>query len=1434
MLFTRPREPGNIPVAPILVAQDQSEPDDTGWSPPVPRELNLLFGLGLVIVVAVLGGTIHFVHAYQVRRYASVLLDRARRAEADEDLEKATESLRQYLDLNREDGPTWAWYARLVDRRTPAGPGRVRAYLVHEEALRHHPADPPLQRRCAELALELERYSDARRYLQLLHQRAPRDSYGAPADAELEDLLGQCDRGEGGEAGYAEAERWFRQAVAHDPGHIASYDHRARMLRKDLQQPEEADRVIEAMVKVNPRSARAYLARWHYRRDFRLAPDARDLQQALQLGPEDPDVLLAAASFREQRGDLAAAREHLQKGLKLAPGNTAFLIGLAQLDLRDGHPDRTETALRHAIAANPKSELSYALAEALISQGKIDGKDQAEELVGRLRTISMREGYLQHLEARILVHRQEWSKAIAKIQTARSHLAADPARMANLNVMLAECYGRLGLEEQRLAALEQAADDETAGAAVGPALAEGLARAGKLDEAMEIHRRLVERRPESQLDLARLAIQKTLRQPREQRDWREVERQLQEAEAALPQQTAELTLLRAELLAAQGHPDEARTLVDAARTKEPRNLRYRLALAQIARGRGDAARAVQILEQAERDLGPSLALRLARLSAWVGRGGAEARAALAELARTHTQLAPADQQAFLEPLARAAHRLGELPLARQSLLDLLVLKPDHLGAMIVLFDLALEADDPAEAVEVLDKIRRVEGEDGTLWRYGQAVGLINRARRGDTQALGLAQTLVSEILARRGDYWWGGPLLRGEIAELNGDLGSAAADYRRAFELGNSQPALVRRLVGLLDQRQEFDQIDRVVQTLQDRGVAPQNLTAITAITAIRKKDFARGIPLARQAFPETSPRATDHLARGRLLLAAGQQEEAGKTLRRAVELGPGLPDAWLALVQYLVGTKQMDQAKAALEAARKALPADRAAPTLAQCLALVGDSQQAEALFQAALVAQPDDLATLRAAARFFVDRRQWDQAQPLLTKLVDPKIGASAADKAWANRTRIVMLLSTRRRADQDQALQLADRNLENNPSSVEDKALKAVILAQRPDRRGEAIAILEELAGAQRLGADQRFLLAHLYLGQGDEEKYRVEMLKLLDLRVRSPQHLAHFISYWISRNELDQAERWLAELKQAEPKGLAALELEARLLDLRRRKPELKALLEARGREVPDQIGPVADLLHRYGFVPEAEAAYKAFVARDSRQPERTLALAQFLARHDRPAEAMELLKKAWSTCRHELVATIALVVYGAPSADESQRRQAEAWIAEAVQQRPDAVELGTKLSRIWIHAGRSEEAEDLCRRLLRSHPDNVEALNNLAWILALRQPSQTNEALGLIDYALEIKGPVPTLVDTRAVVLIRAGQIEKAIPILEEAQQRNPGNASLARHLAWAYQQQGNADQARKALHDAEALGEKASKCDPLEQPFLDKLRQDLSGTQPQG
>ena len=82
-------------------------------------------------------------------------------------------------------------------------------------------------------------------------------------------------------------------------------------------------------------------------------------------------------------------------------------------------------------------------------------------------------------------------------------------------------------------------------------------------------------------------------------------------------------------------------------------------------------------------------------------------------------------------------------------------------------------------------------------------------------------------------------------------------------------------------------------------------------------------------------------------------------------------------------------------------------------------------------------------------------------------------------------------------------------------------------------------------------------------------------------------------------------------------------------------------------------------------------------------------------------------------------------------------------------------------------------------------------------------------------------------DTRAVVLIRAGKLDQAVEQLREASDTDPTNASVPLHLAWARQNEGKKEEARQAFQKAVSLGWRAERSDPLERSFIEKLRQEL-------
>jgi cellulose synthase operon protein C len=1387
------------------------------------RRLNLGFLAVFLIAATVLGGGVHLVHGFQMRRNMAGLLQQGRRADSANDPAKAEQWLRSYLNLVPEDGAAWVWYAHLADRRNADPRWPERKFLVHEEALRHNLHDLKLMRRCAELALDLGRYHDARLHLSGLLETGHSTSSEL---AELEDLLGQC---ESGMMRYDEAERRFVRAIEHDPGRLSCYGRLARLRRIDLRKIEASDRTINEMVAKNPKAGLAYIERWRYFRDFTRAADERDIQKGLELAPDHPEVLLTAGIASAEKPDAAAARARFEKGLKLDSKNFALARALARLEIGERHFDRAEKVLRKALEANPSGVLAFMLAETLIVQDKIEGKDQAGDYLNLLRNVGLADTCVRYLEAEIPFQRKQWTKAISKIEMARAVLAADPQFTAQLNLMLAECYGRVGDDERRLDALRRVAEDDQGSESARIELARSLARSGKLDQAVTTLLPLAAGKPEWRLDLVRLLLQKAIRDPKDQRNWQVVEQQLRAAEQALPKAVESLALLRVDVLAAQGRLEDARSRLSAVQAKDSRNRGYRLALARLTQRQGKGAEALQIIDRAEKDLGPSLDIQLARLDYWALEGGSAAKASLAKLARNREQISITDRPALLDRLGSAEIRLGQLNLARQHWRELAALQPENLVVRLGLFDLAIAAGEQDDAAGIVHEIRKTEGEQGTSWRFAQAALLVDKVRRGASEYLDEARGLALKISELR-PRWARGFVLDGEIAELAGFPEQAIEYYVRAVELGAVQPTLIRRLVGLLTEQNRFDQIDHVVEVLRGQGAALDEITIVKALDAIRKHDFDRGIALAREVFADTSTNSADHLTLGRLYMAAGRSDEAGKEFRRAVELGPGVPESWLSYTQYLVQAKRIDQARAVVEAARRALPTDRAATlTLAQCSLLLGDGKQAEDLIAKAMSddGKSTDRVALRLAAIVSLSQNHPDKVGEYLNKL-DHAADCTPSDKAWANRTRVALLLRKNQQAAQDQSLRLVAQNLSNDPNSAEDLALKATILALRPDGRGEAITVLERLATANRLGDNERFLLAQLHLDGREEQKYQDEMCKLLSVKAKNPRHLVHFVDFWIGRNQLEQADRWLAELKNADPQGVVALERETLLLDIRKRKPELLSLLKSRGRDLPNQIGTVADLLNRYGFAREAEAAYKAFMAREPREPERSLVLAQFLARQDRPVEAMKILDDAWKTCRPEQVAASALMVFNAPSAGEAEKQQVEAWVAEAVRRQPTATLLASKLGVIRIRQGRFDEAEGLFRRLLASDPDNVDALNNLAWMLALRDQGKIDEALALIDRAIHVQGPTSSLFDTRAVVLIRAGQFDQALKELSKAKADNAHNPSFALHLAWAYQAGGQSDRARTQLQEAEKLGLKPHALDPLELAIFQRLAKALS------
>jgi tetratricopeptide (TPR) repeat protein len=190
-------------------------------------------------------------------------------------------------------------------------------------------------------------------------------------------------------------------------------------------------------------------------------------------------------------------------------------------------------------------------------------------------------------------------------------------------------------------------------------------------------------------------------------------------------------------------------------------------------------------------------------------------------------------------------------------------------------------------------------------------------------------------------------------------------------------------------------------------------------------------------------------------------------------------------------------------------------------------------------------------------------------------------------------------------------------------------------------------------------------------------------------------------------------------------------------------------------------------------------------------------------------------------------SVAVLREGQPSPEQIAR--VESWLLAAVEKDPNGVRPALHLADLRDYQGRYDEAEAIYRQILMRKPGSVMALNNLAWLVALRDRRRGQEGLGLIDRALEEAGPVAELLDTRAVIHLAMGNPTDAISDLTRAL----GESATDRfhlHLAQAQAAAGDRDAARRSLEQARAAGFQESSLHPLERPVYDRLLEQLGGT----
>ena len=524
-------------------------------------------------------------------------------------------------------------------------------------------------------------------------------------------------------------------------------------------------------------------------------------------------------------------------------------------------------------------------------------------------------------------------------------------------------------------------------------------------------------------------------------------------------------------------------------------------------------------------------------------------------------------------------------------------------------------------------------------------------------------------------------------------------------------------------------------------------------------------------------------------LAGAGQPERAQEALDRALELDPDNADYLVASAQGLLRLGRAEDAIAALDRAVKLDPLNRTAPLLRVRIRLQQERwDDALSLAQTLVEQRPNDPFTLNALGLARLGKDDVDGARDALTRAME--IRPDFPDAAL-NLARIEL-----RQGDTAGARDLLNSILEQEPGHV------------------EAILALAQLDAADGLGSNARRRLADAVEAHPEQIRFRLALARALLLDEQSGQAIA--ILQTAPDTQTDDPGRLLL-LGEAQVALGALKEAAATYQALLRAAPgqaatghlllsrvyagleNLPAMEESLVRAVELEPGnplvrpALAAALKAIRLEQQQRALMDRLVRASDQDPRLIAQKADLLVKQGDAAQAEVLMQGLWAEYPSDVgVMRKLFAIQRSAGNTEGYTETLERWHAAAPEDNAAQLMLG----QIYAEQGRIDEAIPLFEALLERQPGNALVLNNLAWLL---RDSDPERALAYAERAHRLLPDDAATTDTLGLLLVRAGQLDRGLRLLDTARRDAPGNYTIAFHYAQALVKAGRHTEARLLL-----------------------------------
>ncbi len=676
-----------------------------------------------------------------------------------------------------------------------------------------------------------------------------------------------------------------------------------------------------------------------------------------------------------------------------------------------------------------------------------------------------------------------------------------------------------------------------------------------------------------------------------------------------------------------------------------------------------------------------------------------------------------------------------------------------------------------QAQKDLDKLKRVIPQN-TGVNYAQGLVYFSEEKLDDAQAA-FEQAVASNNVNPLAFYF----LSTVNLVKGNLEQAESYSEQFLARAPGNvAGRKLAARVKLKLNKPEAAVELLQPVVEQSHTDAETMNLLA-TALLNTGKTDEA--IELLNKVATLEPDSAQAQLRLGASLLMEGEQKKAAEYLEKAAELNPENQQADILLVLNQLKQKNYDEALETAEAFQKKNP-DSATPwnLIGRVQLAAGNETAAVEAFEQALKVSPGDPYALSTLAQLALRKQDFSSARKYYEQIL------ARHENHLVALIRLAVLDALEK--NEEQMVQHLEQAIEAHPQVAQPRFILARYYLAKGDP-GKAVTLLAPLDEKQKQTAPA---LKVMGMAQLQQKKYTEAKITFEQLVAKAPKSAeAHYLlaEAYGGLNKAAQVEKELGKALELNPDYFQARLAYTRILIQQNKADEARKKFQALKSSHPDN--------------PDVMKLDAAFALLDG---DRQRALSIYEKLQQKAPSTQNMLSLSMMKWRSgDKAGVIALQ---------------ESW----VESHPKDKTALLALANSYLQEKRIDDMLNLYERVLQLDPNNLVALNNLAWYLRDRDPKK---ALSYAEKAHELAPKAASILDTYAMVLLANGDKAKALRMIERALDKAPKNPSMrldyARIAAANGDRTGAIQMLKALLEEGKEFAEKAE---------AEKLLQELQGS----